>query len=497
MTTMIDGPASAARNDWAMGASVGVLVLGAAATLAAGFMLSRGARPAQAAVAAGGLLVVASLVHRIGWRSLPLWIVLCGPLFPFVRYPSQHALGTFDRIWIGGMLIAIIASARSSSARRPTRLLFTAFVWLMVASGLRAITTTGVNSHLSIVTTWFDAFLLPCALFVAARRVTFSSARVIAVAKALAAAGLLLSLIGIAEQLVGFQLATRSGGTVITELGGLATRSTGPFTYPEMQATAVLVCLAATLFLVQLRIPRWYTVGGIAVILELTAIGLTLFRTAWIAAAVVVVIGLALRPRRVIRLAATAILAIALGVAALGPLQSNQVTNERLNNVHNVYSRLGTYVDGLHIFLHHPIFGAGVTQFGTAEANLGVRATINGGAALGSAHDSFINIAAEQGLWGFIPLLVLAFGATQMLRRYRRIGVDRVDILFAAAAIGAVLAYVLMSATETMILEEIPNAFFALILGAAAGRVDALVSAAPVVPRHAREGAWPDARNRE
>jgi hypothetical protein len=50
------------------------------------------------------------------------------------------------------------------------------------------------------------------------------------------------------------------------------------------------------------------------------------------------------------------------------------------------------------------------------------------------------------------------------------------DILFAAAAIGAALGYLLMSVTETMILEGIPNAFFALLLGAVAGRLDGVVS---------------------
>jgi O-antigen ligase len=230
------------------------------------------------------------------------------------------------------------------------------------------------------------------------------------------------------------------------------------------------------MFLLQLRGGLGLALGLPLVVLELSAIGLTLFRTAWIGAVIVIVIGLALRPRRIIRLALAALIAGGIALAAIGPLEGNQLIDQRINNTGNIYSRVGTYVDAVHIFERHVVFGSGVDQFGAAEAQLGsAQTSINGGQPLGSAHDSFLSVLAEQGLWGFLPLFVLIAAWVRLLLRYRAAARDRADLLFFAAAVAASVAYLLMSASETIIVEEVPNAFFALIVGATAGRVDALI----------------------
>ena len=77
-------------------------------------------------------------------------------------------------------------------------------------------------------------------------------------------------------------------------------------------------------------------------------------------------------------------------------------------------------------------------------------------------------------MWGLVPFVLVTIAAWQVVRRYRSSAVERTDTLFVAATIAAALGYLLMSATETIILEEIPNAFFAVILGSAAGRLDSL-----------------------
>jgi O-antigen ligase len=434
---------------------------------------------AEVVVALSVVVVVALLVHRLGWRSVTVWIVLTGPVYPFLRFPSAHPVATFDRVWIGAIILALAVSARHG-ARRPSRALAGALFILVLATGLRALLTDSPDDphHTYVPLLWLDAFVLPFGLFLAARRYMTTKDRVVALAKTLTSAGAILSAIAAAEQLIGFELATRSGGPLQVSLGPASpARITGPFTYPEVLATVLLVCIAATVFLLQLRPRGWATIAWICLVGELGALGLTLFRTAWIAVLVVLVVAVGLRPGRPVRVLALGLLVTAFAVAALGPLQKSSVINERINNTTNVYARLSTYVDGLHIFLKHPVFGVGVTNFSSAEADLGPSAAaVNGVQGAGTAHDSFINIGTEDGLSGLFPLVLVVGTVWHVFRRYRRESSDRLDILFAAAAIGAALGYLLMSVTETMILEGIPNAFFALLLGAVAGRLDGVVS---------------------
>jgi O-antigen ligase len=460
------------------GPVLGILVLAAAVSVAFGYVVSRGDRTSDVAVGAAAIVVFGVILKRFGDMALFAWVVLCGVAYPFIRYPSQHTLVTFDRVWISGLIVALLISIRESKGTRTSGLVAFAVLWLTFAAGVRAITTSSVSAHLSVFTTWLDAFVLPAGLFFAARRFVQAPEHLRSLARALTVGGLVLSVLAIAEKLVGFELATYSGGTLVSELGGAAVRITGPFSYPEMLATALLVCLAATIFLLQLRGGLTLALGLPLVAVELSAIGLTLFRTAWIAAVIVTVITLALRPRRIVRLVLTALIAGGIALAAIGPLEGNQLIAQRINNTGNIYSRLGTYADAVHIFEQHVVFGAGVNQFGAAEEQLGsAQTSINGGQPLGSAHDSFLSVLAEQGLWGFVPLLLLVAAWVRLLSRYRAAARDRADLLFFAAAVAASLAYLLMSVSETILVEEIPNAFFALIVGAAAGRVDALTEA--------------------
>lgn len=437
-----------------------------------GFLLSRGGLAAGAAIGLASILAVVLLVNELGWKAVPVWVVLTGPAFPFAHWPSQHFVVTFDRVWVGAMMISLVLSAEH--AKRPTRWLFGGLVWLVAAVGIRALLTSGNGPQLNVYSTWFDAFVIPCVLFAATRRATTSVSRLDAIAKSLVVAGVLLSLIGIAEFIGGFSLATYSGGTPIAELGGAAVRSAGPFSFPEMQATALLICFAATFYLVQVRGPTAYSWGALALTLEVAGIGTTLFRAAWIGAIIVIVICLGLRPRRFARLVGITALMTAFVVAALGPLENNAVIKERVTNSRNIYGRFAAYIQGREIFEQHSVFGVGVNQFAEAQKKL-PHPIVAGVSSVETAHDSYIDIAGEDGLWGLIPLLFVTAAVWRLLRWYRRSAADRADILFAAAAVAAALAYLLMSLTLTIVGEEIPNAFLAVILGAAAGRVDGIL----------------------
>jgi hypothetical protein len=210
------------------GPVLGILAFAAAASVAFGYVVSRGGRTGEAVVGIAAIFVFGAILKRFGDRALFAWVVLCGPLYPFIRYPSQHTLVSFDRVWISALIVALLVSIRASPGARTSRLVAFAVLWLTFAAGVRAVTTSGVAAHLSVLTTWFDAFVLPAGLFFVARRFVQTSDDLRSLARALTASGLVLSLLAIAEKLVGFELATYSGGTLVSELGGVV-RITGPF----------------------------------------------------------------------------------------------------------------------------------------------------------------------------------------------------------------------------------------------------------------------------
>src|SRR2546430_16533791 len=101
-------------------AAVGVVLAVSlfAGAIAAGNAQARlGAKPAlmlMGGLAALGLLAV---IARAKHQVLFVWPVLTGALFPFVQVPKVNPVVTFDRVWVGSMIAAIVGVA--AAARRP------------------------------------------------------------------------------------------------------------------------------------------------------------------------------------------------------------------------------------------------------------------------------------------------------------------------------------------------------------------------------------------
>ncbi|MDQ3935767.1 MAG: O-antigen ligase family protein [Actinomycetota bacterium] len=446
--------------------------LAAAGALVIGVAVARGGSLSWIAVAVAVGLVVLPLFADYPYQALVAWIAVAGPAFPFLRIAPYV---TFDRVWLGAMAVSLFVRERVLPQARATRLMTLALLWLAAAFGVRAATT-----DLGGMQIWVDAVLLPLVLFLVVDRYVTTLAHCRVVAGALAAAGALVGTIGIAAQAAGFELASRSGGELRESFetsGQYVIRPSGPYAVPEVYAVVLIVCLAATLFWTlhwfRLRVQRKVLLGVSAATIEAAAIGLSLFRAAWIAAIIVVIAAFGLRPRRYGRLLAVAGAVAALGIAGTVELRDNTTFQTRVENTDNVSGRLATYVQGFEIFKSKPLAGVGVDQYPYVAPT--VRATyVDGVKAVEFPHSSYVGALAEQGLLGFVPLLAVTFGAGYLLRAYARRARAPGDILLAAAATGAALGYLLMSITLMMLPYGPSNAFLLLLLGLVAARLNAL-----------------------
>jgi O-antigen ligase len=436
----------------------------------AGVALSRQGRLPHLALAAEAGCALFIIVWRLGARSLWVWVLLTGALYPFLRLPSDHPIVTFDRIWILACASCVLVNRRRIATSRPLRLLIFAFGWLAIAFGIRAFTTSGPNLGFQAITDWLDIVVLPLILFLAAAKLTVTRHDAQRIGAAIALGGVVLACIGIAEKALGFQLASYTGGSARFDAAIAGVRISGPFPAPEPYALCLLICMAATLYWLQAR-PAYF-LGGSAVLIQSVALALTFFRAAWIAGIVVLLIMVS-RPGRHARSAFILLYAVAIGLLAFTQLQHNRQFAARANNTENVDARLATYKQALGIFRSSPYTGVGVDQYNNVASKL-PETKVNGVASVPYPHDSYLGVLAEQGLVGIAPLIASTIAVWYALRRFKRRMTSSGDALLARAATAAAIAYLLMSIPLDMFTYGPSNAFLALLLGVAAGRYDAL-----------------------
>jgi O-antigen ligase len=413
-------------------------------------------------------------------------VVIVWPVAATVGYliqlPRDHPIITFDRLWIGGML-AYIMIDRCRIERGPvTRTLLFALLWLVVSFGVRSIATEAVAG--GPVAVWVNAILLPTILFVACERYCLAGrTRVQRLAAALMIAGGILGAIGVAQRIWGFELATLTGGSARFDAAVDQTRVSGPYPAPEPYALSLIICFAATLYWIQVRrrgSTYWWAIAIAG--FELAGIGLSLFRAAWIAAILVIVASFGIRPGRFGRTFAVASLVAAIGLMAASQLEQNKTFGARAKNTDNIYGRLATYKQGLQIFRSAPLVGIGVGKYhGVSLQRAPV--TVSNVEAVAYPHNSYIGVLAEQGVVGLLPFLFVSYAVWRLVRGLRTVSLRHEDVVLAAAFTGAVMGYLIMSLTLTMLPYEPSNTFFACFLGVASARLDSLArSAEPPSP---------------
>jgi O-antigen ligase len=429
----------------------------------------------------GGAFVLIFLF--LGSSAVLIWPVAASGGY-LIQIPRNNPVLTFDRAWIGGLIAYIALNPRRTARTPATRLLVFALVLLVVSFGLRAVTTS--FSIQGPIKPWVDAIVLPAILFLACERYCLLGPdRARRLAASLMIAGGVLGAIGIAERVLGFELATLTGGSVRYDASVDATRISGPYSAPEPYALSLAICFAATLYWILSR--KRGTAYFWALVLagvQVTAIALALFRAGWIAAILVVVASFGLRPGRFGRTFALTVIAVAVAFAATLQLEQNRTVATRVNNTDNINSRLATYKEGVEIFRSAPVFGVGVGEY-HAVADHRRPEIVGGVPAVDYPHSSYIGLLAEQGAVGFFPLLLLSYAVWRLIAALRSVSFQSREATFLLATVtGAALAYLIMSLTLTMLPYGASNTFFAAFLGGASGRLDALA-------RRARSAATP------
>jgi O-antigen ligase len=437
----------------------------------------------QSALLLLALLVAAAvsiIFASLGSTALVAWPPLAVAGYLLVRFPRGHPVVTFDRLWIGGLLAYILLAHRRVPAAASSRFMKIGLGLFIASFGIRAIAT---STHLSgPIQTWTNSIVLPSIVFLAASRYATTRERTQRFALSLMIAGGLLGAIGLAERIFGFELASLSGGERRYDEVIGTTRISGPYSVPETYALSLVICLAVTLYWLQSRGRGPYIWGILIVALEVSGIAFSFFRAAWIAALLVVIGSLGIRPRRFGRTVAVALVIGSLAFAGTTQLEQHSKAFEvRTTNTDNIYGRLATYEQGIQLFKGAPLTGVGIDQYSFFVFQH-EPAVFHGVRSVSTPHNSFIAVLAEQGLFGFVPLILLGGGIWLVIRRLRAVAATSEEGVLAGSIAGAAAGYVIMSLTLTMLPYEPSNAFFAAFLGMIVGRLDVRSAEAGRVP---------------
>ena len=181
--------------------AVGCVVMGAAI---AGGPAIGGHRLARAAIIGIPLIVGAvALIVDLGPKALPIWVAVSPLVYPFLRYPFHRGgYVTFDRVWIFALFLILLRLPRPPSQHHAGRLLRDGMVLLAgVWTGMRLLLAPFGRTEARY---WLDAMVLPIVVYCVTRRVVFQQGEG-GVIGALVVAGVVMSVISIAELVLGFK----------------------------------------------------------------------------------------------------------------------------------------------------------------------------------------------------------------------------------------------------------------------------------------------------
>jgi O-antigen ligase len=444
-------------------------------------LLSRGGRLGlivlgTLAVAAGALLFADYV-----FEALVVWVVLEGIGFPFLRYPYHAApLFTFDRYVMFALAGALLLNRTRRMSPRSRQLAW-ALGAFAAGFGLRALTTHQLLlppgfvpvSSLQPFADWIDGVLLPFIVFLVAAR-TVTPNRWPIVAKALTAAGVVIASIALLEWVFGFELATLTGLDPFFDPTAGVVRSGGPYPEPTALGSVMVICMAGTLYWLQTE--RMYLLGGAALAIEVLGLLPGLTKTVWAAAFVVLLLGFGIRNRVSSRTALVAVYAITAVAVTYFFVKSSPVVAARVTSTasdENFLGRVATWKQAIYMFRDSPLYGVGIDQFIGGQL-LVPQPAVGGVLPVPSAHNTLLSVLAEAGLLATLPLIAVVYATVRVARACKRLAVTHADAVFRAVFVGALVGSAFLSMTFGEIYEPPSFMFVALLLGAAAARVDHL-----------------------
>jgi O-antigen ligase len=457
--------------------SAGLVIFVAAVAVGAGKLFAEGS---SKAFVLAGLVILATLALVISGRLFEVfvvWIAVEGLAFPFVRYPFGHNLITFDRVLVLAMGGAMLLQSWPRMAKQ-TRFVAYAFGAFAVFYGLRAFTTQQLLLPIGYLPSasyqpqldWLDNALMPFIVFVvAARTLTVERWRI--VAKALTFLGVTIAGFALVQWAVGIEFATISGYTPFVDATAGIVRTGGPYPDPTAYGGVMLVCLAATLYWIQTE--RAYALGIPAVLIEVVGLAPSYTKSVWGAALLTIVLALGLRRRVSSRTVLVGVyMAIVVGVL-YSLVQDTTVIQDRVSSqgsADNFTGRIAAWRQGVVIFQHWPLQGAGIEQFVGAQQVVGP-VYQDGVKAVPTPHNVFISVLGEMGVLGIVPLVLILVGAIVMVRAVRRRARTSEEVIFGSAVVAASAGLLLLSQTFSLNYEPPAFTFGALLLGAAGARL--------------------------
>jgi O-antigen ligase len=166
-------------------------------------------------------------------------------------------------------------------------------------------------------------------------------------------------------------------------------------------------------------------------------------------------------------------------VAVGSQLTQTQLFSERVDNTDNVWGRLATYEQGIEIFRDAPLLGVGVNQYHAYAEELRPE-EVRGVESVTFPHNTFVGLLAEQGLFSFIPFLIVCVAVVRVLRALSRRASDTGAAALAGAGTGAALGLLVMSLTLEMLPYGPSNSFFVILMGLVAAQLNLIARQDPM-----------------
>ncbi|MGA8716940.1 MAG: O-antigen ligase family protein [Solirubrobacteraceae bacterium] len=448
--------------------AVGCVVMGA--TIAGGPTIG-GHRLARAAIIGVPLIAVAvALIVDLGPKALPIWVAVSPLAYPFLRYPFHRGgYVTFDRVWIFALFLILLRLPRPPDQHQAGRLLRNGIVLLAVVYGTRLLLAP--FGSLTEARYWLDAMVLPIVVYSVSRRVVFQQGEG-GVLGALVVAGVVMSIISIAELVLGFSLAGFSGGTAVFDALAGVQRVSGPYASNASSSTAALVCLAAAIYWTRQRSGDAKIAGFIAIAIIAAGALASFHRAAGIAVVAIFILGTVPGAHnRSARYATISMIGVAAALAfyvVSGTVDHSTFFQGRVASTTNVTGRFASWDQSVAIFRQSPVIGVGVGQAPVVQQKQGLF-TFDGQQAALTIHNSFLTVLAENGVVGEAAILLLSIAVVNLLIALRRY--PGLRVLYACVLAGTV-AFLVMSLTLTILLEAPAVLMFAVLLGVGAGRLD-------------------------
>lgn len=412
------------------------------------------------------LTAVAALVLVAGWLEPPIWVILTVVAFFLVavtlRYPiAGLCLLAFSVPWGGGFPLGV-GGVPLTSTELVTGALGVAWVvsgvsvhrwpvgtrlWLpylgLFLATITVSASQAIDVHASMreILKWTEMIVvyLSASWFVRTRR---DMAAVVAA----------LVLAGVSQALLGFvQLAFDLGPAAFVRIGLL--RAYGTFDQPNPFAGYLNIVFPLALVMGIMGAPRaqrpLYRLATFLIAGGVLASG---SRGALLAALVANAIVLGYLSWRLRFLAWTGVLAGAvgglaaafglvpsgpfekvLGAIGLGNVSFGNVTNANFSAV----ERAAHWLAGMRMFAAHPLLGVGIGNYATAYPAYHPRGWY---AALEHAHNYYINVAAEAGIFGLLTYVLMIGSAAWYSYSVLSRSQDRLFRAVALASLGALVA---------------------------------------------------------